>query len=440
MRLGLRALVGYGAPGLPIAALGVPLYIFLPTFYATELGLSLQAIGLILFYARIWDVVTDPLIGTLSDRTTSRLGRRRPWMIASVPVLGVSVWMLFLPPEGADSTHLAIWSVGLYLGWTMLQLPHSAWGAEMSDDYHERSRIAAAREICVVVGTLIAAGMPLILKGFGQPDDLSGTMSALGMGLAIALPVAVTIAAFSAPERMLPRIPGPDWRQGLRLVAANRPFLRLISAHLINGLGNGFAATLFVLFVTQGLDAPGEEGAVLFVYFLAGIIGVPIWLRLSHAWGKHHAWRAAMVLNCVAFLPVPFLGPGDLMIFFVVSVVSGLAVGADLVLPSSMQADVIDVERAKTEHDRTGVYFALWGMATKLSLAGAVGIAFPVLDLAGFSAEGPNDADALLTLALLYAVAPIILKSAAFVLMSGYPLDAAAQTALRDEIRAKKNR
>lgn len=133
-RLRPLTLVAYGLPALPAAMLGLPLLVYLPSFYAETVGIGLTGAGAILLLARLWDGVTDPLVGFLSDRTRTRIGRRRPWLIASLPLVLVGAWLLFRPPEGAGAAHLLLWSFVVYLGWTMMQIPHQAWGAELSAD------------------------------------------------------------------------------------------------------------------------------------------------------------------------------------------------------------------------------------------------------------------------------------------------------------------
>ena len=432
-RLSLARLAAYGLPGLPIGALGVPLFIFLPTFYSQEVGLPLATVGAILLAARLWDVVTDPVIGALSDRTRSRFGRRRPWMLAAVPLLMLSVWMIFRPPEDAGVWHLLGWSLMLYLGWTMIQLPHSAWGAELSDDYDQRSRIAGSREGCVVVGTLLAAGTPVFL-GIDGDVRPGAALTALAVALMVVLPLTIGIATASVPDHRTPaRTPLP-WRESRRLLLENRPFLRLILAYLINGLANGLPATLFLLFVEHVLAAPERQGVLLFVYFLCGILGVPVWLLVARRLGKHRTWCTAMIVNAAIFAFVPFLGAGDADIFLAICVATGLCLGADLTLPSAIQADVVDVDTAQGGGRRTGLYFAFWGMATKLALALAVGLAFGLLDLAGFDAARENSSGPLLALALLYGGLPVVLKAVAIGLMWGFPLDRSAQAHLRASI------
>lgn len=436
-RLSVPRLIAYGLPGLPVGALGVPLFIFLPTFYSQGVGLPLATVGAILLVARLWDVVTDPVIGALSDRTRSRFGRRRPWMLAAVPLVMLAVWMVFRPPEDAGAVHLLVWSLVLYLGWTMIQLPHGAWGAELSDDYDERSRIAGSREACVVIGTLLAAGTPVFL---GIDGDVSpgAALGALAIALMVVLPVTIAAASAAVPDHRT-AAPNPlPWSESRRLLLRNRPFLRLIVAYLINGLANGLPATLFLLFVEHVLAAPERQGELLFVYFLCGILGVPFWLWVARRLGKHRTWCTAMIINAAIFAFVPLLGAGDATLFLAICVATGLCLGADLTLPSAIQADVVDVDTARGGGRRTGLYFAFWGMATKLALALAVGLAFGLLDVAGFEAAESNGEGPLLVLALLYAGLPVLLKAVAIALMWRFPLDRDAQVHLRTEILRKE--
>ena len=434
-RLPLARLVAYGLPALPAAALGLPLYVFLPTFYTAGLGLPLAAVGAALLAARLWDVATDPVVGLLSDRTGGRFGRRRPWLVAALPLLVLSVWMLFRPAEGVGVGYLAFWSAALYLGWTMLALPHYAWGAELSDDYHERARVSAAREVALVIGTLLATGLPVAVGIDGQGDP-GAVLALLAVLLAVGLPAAVAIAVGLVPDARAATAAPVPWRQAGALLAANRPFVRLIAAYLANGVANGLPATLFLLFVAHVLAAPELQGPLLFAYFLCGVLGVPGWLALARRLGKHRAWCLAMTANCLVFAWAPLLGAGDVGPFLAICILSGLCLGADLVLPSAIQADVVDVDTAAGGGRRTGLYFAFWGMATKLALALAVGAAFPLLELAGFRADaGGNTASALLALALLYGAAPVAFKAVAIALMWRFPLDEAAQSALRRRIQ-----
>lgn len=429
-------LLAYALPGLPLAALLLPLYVTLPAFYAVDLGLGFSAVGAVLLLARLWDVVTDPVIGTLSDRLTTRLGRRRPWLLAGAPLVLVSVWFLFLPGAEADWVSLLAWTMALYLGATMIQLPYAAWGAELSPDYHERSRIAGWREALVVVGTLLAAGLPALVGA-----DRAAALEVIAWALWIVLPVCLVTAIRFAPEPRAVSRQRPAWRQGLRVLWRNRPFGRLIGAYFLNGIANGLPATLFLLYVERVLEKPALSGLLLFVYFFCGVAAVPLWLRLSKRHGKHRVWVGAMVWAATVFAFVPLLGPGDHFWFLAICVLTGICLGADLTLPAAMQADVIDLDTLRSRQHRAGLYFALWGVATKLALALAVGIAFPLLDLAGLGPDQETTSPSgIFALAVLYSLLPAAIKLASVALIAGYPITADRHRRIRRliELRAAR--
>ena len=422
----------YGAPGLPLALLGLPLYVFLPAVYAADLGLGLAAVGAVLLAVRALDVASDPLLGWLSDRTASRLGRRIPWLLGGAPLLLLAAWQLFVPPSGAGLAHLTLWSALAYLAWTAITLPYQALGAELAGGYLERARLAAAREAAVLVGTLLAVAVAGVVqaRGGGAPAALA----ALFAVLLVTLPAAVALAAWRLREPPAPPAAQLGWRAGAALVAGNAPFRRLLGAWLLNGMANALPATLVLLYVEHVLGLAAWTGLFLAAYFLAGVAALPLWLALARAVGKHRAWALSMAWACLVFAAVPLLGPGDLVPFLVVCLLSGASLGADNALPAAIQADVIDHDTAAGGGGRAGLYFGLWGMATKLALALAVGVAFPLLAFAGFDpAAGAGDPRAL---TWLYAALPIALKLCAVPLAWRFPLDEAAARALRARLDA----
>lgn len=432
--LRLPRLLAYGGVGMPLAVVGLPLYVFLPTHYAEHTGLGVTLVGLLLLLARLLDVITDPLVGHLSDRVPGAW-RRRAVMLSGLPLLLLSVPLLFRPPEEAGIGYLLAFSTLVYLGWTLVALPYAAWGAELSDDYHERSRITAAREGFVVLGTVTAAALPAVL---GLQDDAGAALGTLAVLLWILLPPAFLILLWRVPERP-GRLPPVAWRSGWALLLTNRPFRRLLFAWILNGTANAIPATLFLLFVTHVLEAPEHAGPLLLVYFVTGIGALPVWLRLARHLPKHRVWTLSMLLASAFFIWVPFLGSGDVLVFYGITVLTGLSLGVDLALPAAMQADVIDQDTANGGGERAGLFFGLWGMATKLALALAVGLSFPLLGLAGFTTDGSNGSGALLALALTYAGLPVLFKLAAMALIWRFPIDAEVQHALRERIRARED-
>jgi Na+/melibiose symporter-like transporter len=438
-------LLAYGAPALPLYAL-LLLIGFFPYYYKLHLGIEFATAGILVLVTRLWDVFTDPLIGILSDRTRLPLGRRRPWLLAGLPVAMLGIVMVLFAEPGISPIRLGLWTMLLFLGWTMMALPLNAWSVAISGDYHQRARISAFREGFSLLGTVAALallvqavsamGGDLNLAG----DDIGAAFRLLGIGLLIALPITVWLALVLVPD---PRQPGHRPRQSwydLRDLARNGPLKRLSGAFLINGIANGLPPTLFIYYVQAVLDAPNDVGFYIMIYFLCGILGVPLWTRLSKTLGKDRTWMLAMGIAAAAFVPVAFLGPADHQIYLALVVITGFCLGADFFLPPAMAADVVDLDEVYSGAERAGLFFSLLSMIYKLSwaLAGAAGLF--ALGLSGFDEKlgAANSSSALLVVAVMYALVPALFKGWAIWLMRGFHLDETEHRGLRQKLAATR--
>ncbi len=425
-----RTLIVYALPALALAVPTLPAYVLLPTFYAETVGIGLAATGLVLFAVRALDVVTDPLVGYALDRFRWPGGRFRTPVALGGLIAAPALFLLFSPPAEADAAYLALWASLLYLGWTLIQIPYTAWAAVISPDYDGRSRLNGGREAATLGGLLLAGGIPAALAALGA--DATARMQGVAV-VTIALGAATLIALLRLnPGRATapPRINRP----ALGTLARNRLFVRLTGAWFVNGLANGLPAAVLPLYLAHGLQAPDDlRPMLIFLYFLAGLAAMPLWLWMSRRIGKHAAWARAMLLACAAFAFVPLLGPGDVAAFAVVCLVSGLALGADLALPPALQADLADWDRLRFGADRTGLLFAVSTMSQKLAMALGVGIAFPLLDWAGV---GEADA-AVWPLVMIYAGLPVVLKLCAVALMWRHPITARRHAAIRRRLAGR---
>jgi GPH family glycoside/pentoside/hexuronide:cation symporter len=436
----------YALPAFALAMPTIPAYVYLPTFYAETLGLGLAAVGAVLLIARVLDVVTDPLIGIASDRLPTRWGRRKPWIIAGALIAAVALVQLFQPPADVGPTHLLVWSIALYLGWTLVAVPYTAWGAELSPDYHERARITGAREAAMVLGVVAAGGLPSLIAYLGY-EQTTGLAAVAWLAIAAGAPAILLLVwrvkdgAGSGETARSAQPPPRLIRQSLSALLANRPFVRLLAGWFVNGLANGLPAVLFPLYLQHALGAgTAASGVLIMAYFVAGVVAIPAWLALSRRFGKHRVWCWAMIMACLAFVWVPFLEPGQIAAFFAICIVTGMALGADLALPPAMQADVIDLDTLRTGQQRAGLFFALWSMSTKLALALAVGLAFPALDALGFAAGGENDRETILWLAVIYAWVPTVLKLCAIAMIWSHPMSAKRHDIVRRRLDALAKR
>lgn len=417
----------YGAAAFALGMPTIPLLVHLPAIYAAELGIGLTATGVALFIARIFDVVSDPLIGVASDRLDTRWGRRKPIILAGGFIGALGTVLLLNPGSGIGAAYLAIWASVLYLGWTMINIPYLAWGAALSPDYFGRTRITSIREGFMLGGIVAAGAIPAVAAalGFGERQALALIgWGVVGVG---AILFAVLLIGVDEPPPPPSHRTEPPW-PALKGVFANKPFRLLVGGWFVNSLANGIPAALFILFMTFVLEADElQRGILTFVYFVAGVVGIPFWLWLSGRIGKHITWCVSMGIACIAFAFVPFLGAGDIIAFFVITLVTGMTLGADLAIPPSMQADVAEYEILRSRRDRTGLLFSIWSMTTKFAVAFSVLIALPTLEVLGFRTEADGGPQNLLALSVIYAGVPVVLKITSIAIIWHHPLTAEKQ-------------
>ena len=428
----LGVLAAYGGLALPLAAGCNALQVIFPPCYAQALGLSLSAVGGILLLARLWDMVTDPLVGFLSDRTPTRFGRRKVWILASAPLIAASIWFLFNPGDQASNSYLLLCAMAIYTAGTMALVPMNAWGAELSSNYHQRSRVAGSRVVFGLGGTMLA----LLLIENSSNAALQSSLTAIGTLVLVGLALTVPTAMRWVPDDSKARPEGNNLQGAWRLLITPSPFRRLLFAFLLNGVANAIPATLFLLFVTHVLQSPELAGPVLFLYFLCSAVSVPFWVAVARRFGKHQTWCAAVSMACVFFAGAPFLGAGDTIWYVAIVVGTGLMIGADLALPSAINGDLIEWDAHENGQQRPGLFFALWGTASKLAFALAVGLVFPLLEIIGFDAAARTRTEDSRARAILYGAPSILFKLAAVALMHNFPIDEAEHGRIRNALAA----
>ena len=438
------ACVLYGLPFLVHQVALTPLVTFVPALYSSpEHGLPMAMVGTILLVSRITDAITDPIIGSLSDRTRSRWGRRKPWILAGLPLLMLTVMMVFAPPVKVTPRYAVIWLSLIFLAFTLVDLPYKAWGADLSRDYHGRNRIASWREGFGMVSGLIALLIILVatrVLGMSTAD----TMFWMGALFAGAMPFLFGAALWRVPEPpVTDEAPGQEsqltWREGVAAVVSNKAYLRLMGALLFLIGGAIIGASLHLIVMERVFNIRPWFAFILLGEGIMGLLSVPLWMRLARRFGKHRAMAMATGWLALWCLPIPFLGAGDGWWYAAIIVIRGLQGGAGSILIPSMVADTVDVDTVRTGKSRAGTYYAWTGAITKLAIgAGAfVGTALPAAF--GFeNANLTNSASAQFALLVTYAWVPMVIMAAATPFFWFYPLTEARQKALRLEIEARR--
>jgi Na+/melibiose symporter-like transporter len=426
----------YSLTELPIVMAMLPVLVFVPKFYTSELGVPLAVAANAILLVRIFDIVTDPLVGYLSDRTRSRWGRRRPWIAAATPVLAIGFFMLFLPPESAGAGHLLGWMMFLSIGTTMAIIPYYAWAAELSPDYHERSTITGWRSVMGVVGNLAAQLIPvaaLLLFGYG---GAGAVLTTVGVTAVVLIPICIACTVIGVPETGH-RVPSvTPFVPGLRLMLDNGPFKRLILAFMIGSTAMAITTPLYLFFITFVLDAEEKAVIMLTFFFLANLLAVPFWVWLSRRTDKHVAYVGCFVLIAAAHPFYLLLGPGDFWWMLPITLTTGLAAGGFAALPNSMKADVIDLDALRSGENRAALFFSTWSFTAKLS--GSLGgwIALTGLAWVGFDAApgAGNDPEQLLGLRLLFSLIPSAFFLLACAIIWRYPITERVHAELRRDL------
>lgn len=428
----------HGSLGLPLAVVGYPIAIWVIPHYSGTLGVSLAAVGTMLMLARISDVVTDPLIGFASDHLRTRFGRRKPWILAGMPLMMIGIWMLFVPAPGAGVLYLLWWLFVMMLGSTLISLPYGAWGAELSMDYHQRSRVTAAREIFVLGGLLLAAFVPFMVEYFG--DRTTGpVLEALAWTILVVLPICGFLVLRFVRE---PEVRGREnipLSEGLGHMRANGPLKRVLLIILLVTFGEAFRNALSLFFMR---DVVGIEtiGTAYLVYFATGLAAIPLWLALGRRVGKHRAFAVSMFSVSLISVAMYFLERGDYWPFMVFFLAKGFCFGGLQFLPLAMLADVVDVDSLRSGGRRAGAFFASAGMTSKAATAFGSGVSVIFLAQTGFDPSGQfgaNGASQLGSLAVLYAIVPAIFFSSALYIAWHYPLTSERHAELRAELAAR---
>jgi len=413
-------LVAYALLAFPLAMAALPVYVHVPKFYAGELGLSLGTVGVILLAARSLDALQDPFLGWWSDRVAASGGDRSIFVACATALLALGFLGLLRPPAVSGST-LAAWLAGAlllcYSGFSMATISYFAIGAELSDDYHERTRITAARAVAGIAGVVTASALPELLAGTG---GLARGLATLGLLYVPVLLIGVAALLFgvSAPRRK--GMMGAITIRGLAAPLADRRFRWLLAVFILSGVASAIPATLVLFFIQDVLGRNDLSGWFLGIYFLFGAIGMPLWVVAARRVGKRGAWVSGMVMSIVAFVWAFLLGQGDVVGFGMVCALSGIAYGAELALPPSILADLAG-EREAAGEARGGAYFGFWQLSEKLNLALAAGTALPLLGLAGYVPGTPQAARG--DLSSMYALAPCALKGIALMLLWIAPVE-----------------
>jgi GPH family glycoside/pentoside/hexuronide:cation symporter len=438
-----RTIFLYALPNLSYSVAALPLALFVPAFYADDLGLPLAQVGMAIAASRVLDVVTDPLMGQLSDRVRTRFGRRKPWIALGTPILLIALWQLFVPYARGETSVAALfgWTALLFLGFTIVDLPFKAWGAELSRDYGERSRVAAWREAFGFAGQVLLLLLLLVLSQAGI-EGAAPQLFWIAVAIVVTLPplVALALACVAEPPATTAAEPPLAFGAGLRLVASNPAFLRMVAAVLLFVSGAIVQGTLHRLVLTHVFERPDLFAPMIFAENVLTLAAVPVWLRISQRIEKHRAIALAALWIALFSLALPFFPRGAVIPFAVWMVLRGSSFASILFLSNAIAADVVDSDEVASGRRRTGLYFGVFGLVTKSAIALGVLLATILPATLDFDpGVAPPSETALRALLGVYGFLPGMLMAAGAFFLWRFPLTRAVQSELRAELESRSS-
>jgi glycoside/pentoside/hexuronide:cation symporter, GPH family len=447
-RLPLSTKLAFGAGDLGPAIVTAINGFFLLNFLVNVAGVRPAVAGLIFGIIKIWDAVNDPLIGWLSDRTVSRFGRRRPWLLFGAIPFGLAFYLHWLvPPLGDSGKFFYYLVVGLLLdtAWTAVLVPYTALTPELTQDYDERTSLTSVRLSFSVVGGVLAAFFHTQIVG-AFPDAMTGNaVSAAVWAVVITVPWFITFAgtrqaASAASPAASPSAPQLGFVAGLRLVFRNRAFVLVALVYLLSWLALQLVQTNLLFYVNDwiGLDLSAFGYLLLAIQF-SSLVWVLIWARVSERIGKQGVYYLGATVFILVEIGLFFVRPGQTGLVYALAVLAGVGIAVVYLVPWSMLPDVVEMDELETGQRREGVYYGFFAFLQKLGLSAGLALSGLMLDLAGYipqaAAQPPS---VLLTLRLLVGPGGAVLLLLSLVAVYFYPITRAKHAEMRAALDSRR--
>ena len=448
-KLGWNTIAAYGAPGIGAGYMYLLLSLYIMKFSTDVLLIAPAIMGTIFGVSRIWDAISDPLAGYLSDRTTSRLGRRRLWLLISILPIAGTFTMLFSPPVWLSEDWLIAWmAVGIitfYSAMTLFIVPHMSLGAELTEDYHERSRLYGLRHVAFTLGSILAVfSMQLFINAEAKgPSSVRATALDLSVLAAIVTAGLIGYAVWRLRERsdFQGRITNNPYH-AFRDVWRNQYARLLILITFIENIGAATIGVLTLYVASYVVGKPQLGPAIILTYMIPSTISVPLWIPLSRRFGKIRLWMFSMIVTAIAFgamLFLPFLEPESRAWWiFIAAVFAGAAAGCGGTIGPSVQSDIIDYDEYVTGERKEGSYFAVWNFVYKCATGIMLILTGYVLQFSGFVPNQEQPMIVLLSIVLLYGLFPLVCYLAGGWLFSRFTLGETEYVRIRLALESRK--
>ena len=441
-RLPLKTKIGFG-----ICDLGGNLFFtmmgFYLLFFLTDLvGLAAGLAGTALMIGKIWDAVTDPAVGYMSDRTRSRMGRRRPYMLWGAFALFVSMIVMFTNPGLNSQALLFVWAALAYCllntAYTLVNIPYGALLPELTSDFNERTVLTGYRMTFAVVGTFVGAGAVLPLTGLSADPTLGWALMGGITGGLMATTTLVTVIMIREPQTQTPPPVGTGAVRAMAQALGTRVFLLALIPWVLHVTGVTVIQGALLYYFTYIYEAQDQFQVALLFLLGVCLLLIPVWVAISRRIGKKLSYNLGMSLFAVTVMVFFVFGvQGGVPMAYVIMAVAGIGFATHYVMPHSILPDVVEYDYAETGARREGIYYGLWTFGSKVGQAFAIALSGWVLGAVGYRPLESQDALARLGIRLLCGPIPALFFVAGVVVLAFYPIDRQRYEGILEKIRAR---
>lgn len=414
--------------------------------YAKHAGLPLVALAGVLLLTRMFDAITYPLIGFLTDRTFRKTGSRKPWILAGTIVTVIGLWFLYRPPAEVTVTYYGIWMAVVYIGWKLTEIPYTAWSFGLSRDYVQRARVQLWRAMAVLSGGLIFYTMPYLTRALGLTPTTELNMQTLAFTaivIAVCVPLLNLYSLAKVPDGEAAAVqadkPRPSWRSYVLPILRNRPLLLLLAAVAPASLAASITGGTLYLFISSYLGLGEHYAAIMLLAVPASLLGVPFWGWVCLRFERHRVAAVSIAVTGLCFAGQAFVPPdgAGLIPMMILNPLGLFCFMALTTAIPSMVGDSADYGKLQSGEDLSGIYASVYQFMVKSlhGIGAAMGLA--IAGYLGFDATATHQsAGGVFAMQLINGWLPLLGTSIAAVIMWRFPITRARQAINQAALKA----
>jgi GPH family glycoside/pentoside/hexuronide:cation symporter len=435
----------YGSGDLGFSLTNTILNVYFALFLTDVVGVKPSIAAVAFFIGSTWDYVNDPIVGYISDRTHSRWGRRRPFLLFGALPFALAFTLLWWKPPLESSVALAIYysiAFAIYdTAATFVYMPYFALTPELTDDYDERTGLTSTRMFFSILGSLLAFTLPLwVVNGFHPEHAGRVLMMGVLFGFVSALPLFLVFFGTRERPEFMNKEQTVGLKDSIKMTWQNKPFIFGLIMFLFNGVTMSIIQVILLYYVKYVVLREHQSDMIMATIFVVAIIALPLWEWISRRWNKRWAYISGIAFLAVVLLILSSLTPQTGMVFIMVlCVLAGIGVSAMHVMPWAIIPDAIEYGEWKTGERQEGMFYSLITLAQKVASSIAIPLALLILQASGYIANSTTQpASAIFGIRMIAGPIPAFTLSMGILFTLLFPLGRENYKEITDQLKERR--